>query len=115
MRLCGCSTIQPWLARLQRQEPIWEYTSSPYMLRHSGPSWDRLKGRRTLAEIQKRGLWASHRSVSRYEQAARIASEYQKIQQAMRLWMEDVTRKLEQYVLEGETVPGVPELAEDGK
>eukprot|EP00971_Amphidinium_carterae_P350193 6491429-Amphidinium_carterae.1 len=31
----------------------------PYQLRHSGPSWDRVRSYRTLAEIQKRGQWAS--------------------------------------------------------
>ena len=34
----------------------------PYQLRHSGPSWDRLKERRTLKEIQKRGHWGSFSS-----------------------------------------------------
>ena len=45
----------------------------PYQLRHSGPSWDRLKGLRSLESIQKRGRWASFASVRRYEKHGRLA------------------------------------------
>ena len=78
---------------------------APYMLRHSGPSWDRLKGHRTLAEIQKRGLRQSHKSVARHEQAARSASEYQKIKQPVRHWLEARASQLEQHMLQALPVP----------
>jgi hypothetical protein len=80
----------------------------PYQLRHSGPSWDRLRERRTLAEIMKRGLRQSHKSVARYEQAARSGSECLKIPPALREWMERCTTMLEKFILEGVSVPPIP-------
>ena len=42
----------------------------PYQWRHSGPSIDRAMKWRPLDEVQKRGRWASQKSVARYEKAA---------------------------------------------
>ena len=42
-----------------------------YLLRHGGPSHDRLPGD-DLAAIQKRGRWRDPRSVERYEKAGRM-------------------------------------------
>ena len=64
----------------------------PYMVRHSGPSWDRLQNRRTLAEIQKRGMWAARQSVARCEDT-RSAWEYLKIDQQTRAWLEARSRR----------------------
>ena len=44
----------------------------PYQARHSGPSVDRMKGFRDLADIQRRGRWMSSASVQRYERHARL-------------------------------------------
>ena len=44
----------------------------PYMMRHSGPSIDRSRGWRSQDEVQKRGRWKSHRSLTRYEKHARL-------------------------------------------
>ena len=43
-----------------------------YVLRHTGPSDDRLRNRRSLDDVQKRGAWLSRKSVLRYEKAATI-------------------------------------------
>lgn len=45
---------------------------TPHMLRHGGPSTDVFENVRDLAAVQKRGRWASHLSVSRYEKHARL-------------------------------------------
>ena len=44
-----------------------------YSLRHSGPSADRLKHRRPLLEVKKRGRWRSDTSLRRYEKGAYAA------------------------------------------
>ena len=44
-----------------------------YMGRHSGPSIDVAQRRTPLAEVQKKGRWASFKSVQRYEKAGRLA------------------------------------------
>ena len=46
----------------------------PYQMRHSGPSIDRSRQARSLEEVQKRGRWRAHRSLVRYEKAARLAA-----------------------------------------
>jgi len=48
----------------------WNITA--YLLRHTGPSHDHLNRLRPLAEIKRRGRWASDRSVKRYEKAALV-------------------------------------------
>ncbi len=89
-------------------------TFTPYQLRHSGPSWDRLKEYRTLQEVQKRGGWRTTKSVMRYEQAARSLSEYAKVDPAVKLFMEEAARDLKLYVLEGKPVPPAPRLRRGG-
>ena len=42
----------------------------PYMMRHSGPSIDRSRGWRSQDEVQKRGRWKPHRSLTRCEKHA---------------------------------------------
>ena len=80
----------------------------PYQLRHAGPSWDRIKGWRTLEEIQKRGHWAVFASMARYEKSSRIVADYHMIPVDMRLWMERVADDLEQHVCSGLSVPSPP-------
>ncbi|CAE8638853.1 unnamed protein product, partial [Polarella glacialis] len=43
---------------------------TPHSVRHSGPSNDKFHKRRSLLQIQKRGRWASPKSVTRYEKEA---------------------------------------------
>lgn len=49
-----------------------QFNITPHMARHGGPSADVFEGTRALAEVQKRGRWASARSVARYEKHARL-------------------------------------------
>ena len=42
------------------------FLGPPHSVRHSGPSHDAATGYRTLWQIQRRGRWASERSVLRY-------------------------------------------------
>jgi hypothetical protein len=46
-----------------------------YTLRHSGPSEDHLRQKRTLSELKRRGRWLSETSVRRYEKGARLLSQ----------------------------------------
>eukprot|EP00973_Karenia_brevis_P074102 10298473-Karenia_brevis.AAC.1 len=48
---------------------------SPHILRHSGPSNDRYRGRASLKEIQNRGRWKTYKSVARYEKHARLVKQ----------------------------------------
>ena len=60
----------------------------PYVLRHSGPSWDRLQGRRSQEQVMKRGRWRSLQSVARYEKAGRVTQKYQEYTLAQRAFFE---------------------------
>eukprot|EP00959_Pyramimonas_sp_CCMP1952_P341554 7154714-Pyramimonas_sp.AAC.1 len=44
---------------------------APYSLRHAGPSWDVIAGRRSQLEVQRRGRWASMSSLIRYEKSSK--------------------------------------------
>jgi len=52
---------------------------TPYNMRHSGPSIDRSQNTRPLLEVQKRGRWRSHKSVTRYEKSARLAANFNQL------------------------------------
>jgi len=56
----------------------------PYQLRHSGPSYDRALGKRTLAEIKLRGRWKSDSSVRRYEKAGRVTQQLHRLSARVR-------------------------------
>ena len=43
-----------------------------YVLRHSGPSADRLNDRRPELEVKIRGRWKGDRSLKRYEKGGRV-------------------------------------------
>ena len=47
-----------------------------YVLRHSGPSVDKARQRRTLAEIKARGRWSSDKSVQRYQKEGRVGQQF---------------------------------------
>ena len=51
--------------------------ATPYQTRHSGPSIDRSRDYRSLVEVQKRGQWRAHKSVTRYEKSARLAKTWE--------------------------------------
>ena len=80
----------------------------PYQLRHSGASHDRLAQARTLDECRKRGRWRSHRSLVRYEKAARVAQYWNDLPAAMRAHCEDCDARLEAVVLGRDPGPPPP-------
>ena len=58
---------------------------TPHVVRHSAPTHDRLHGIRTLAQIQRRGRWASLASVRRYEKPARVLKSAAKLSPAQQV------------------------------
>lgn len=52
---------------------------SPHALRHTGPSHDVMEKRITLEQAQKRGRWASFKSVVRYEKHGRMLRQAHKL------------------------------------
>ena len=56
----------------------------PYQMRHSGPSIDLADKTRSTEQAQKRGRWASARSMQRYERHARLSAEWAKLTNAQR-------------------------------
>lgn len=77
----------------------------PYQLRHSGPSWEMLRRRRTLAEIQKRGQWRSFSSVQRYEKATKLMAAYHRLAPDLRRHLELVGKNLEAHFCDNKPVP----------
>ena len=51
----------------------------PHVFRHSAASNDVFMQRRSLDEVQKRGRWAVHSSVVRYEKAAILLQQLKKL------------------------------------
>lgn len=50
-----------------------------HCLRHGGATHDRMVGARTLEEVRRRGCWASHSSVKRYEKTALVGKVLQRL------------------------------------
>ena len=50
-----------------------------YMLRHSGPSFDRAVKYWTLAEIKLRGRWMSDADVQRYRKEGRVSEQLHRL------------------------------------
>jgi integrase len=108
--------LAPMVAQLARQPkgtPLWDFsypefaaplktaaaelgvTVHAYQARHSGPSIDLAKGLRTLEAAQKRGRWASPKSVIRYERHARLAAEWSKLTAAQQAVFLECERRVE--------------------
>jgi len=64
----------------------------PYMLRHSGPSLDIALKLRTLPEAQKRGRWASAKSMNRYEREGRLGQDWWRLSPLQRQVFADAER-----------------------
>lgn len=124
--------LLPWapvlLKELRAQpmdRPLWDFSYSdyfhvfsqiaktlklevtPYHLRHSGPSIDRSRNIRSLLEVQKRGRWKSHKSVTRYERAARLAANFRELPVAIQRHCLHAESVLGDVML-GRTCPPVP-------
>ena len=77
LKACGRSRVWPWtyvefFNMFVAVAKKLDLKLVPYQGRHSGASLDALAKSRTLQDIQKRGRWASHKSVIRYEKTGRI-------------------------------------------
>lgn len=59
-----------------------------YQSRHSGPSTDRARNSRSLEECKKSARWASWRSVTRYEKAARLTDFWHELPLGMKQSMD---------------------------
>ena len=81
----------------------------PYQMRHSGPSVDRSRGLRTLAEIQRRGRWASSKSVARYEKGARLQAAWHTLDDAVKAHLVRAEERIDDMVFGRRGAPpGVP-------
>ena len=96
-----------------RGKPVWTFTypelgkqfedacsrlgvpAVPYMMRRSGPSIDREQQFGPLDEVRKRGRWASHKSVSRYEKEARLTESWNHLPLHTRVLLEACESHLE--------------------
>ena len=58
---------------------IGHLRQTPHCLRHGGPSTDVYNKALSLEEVRRRGKWADHRSVSRYEKHARLHAVFQRL------------------------------------
>jgi hypothetical protein len=79
----------------------------PYVLRHAGPSWDRLQGFRSVAEVQKRGQWKTTTSLQRYERHAKVQVDELSFSVSMRRHFRDCELRVED-VLRGNAPPPPP-------
>lgn len=71
----------------------------PYAARHSGPSVDRALGVRSQEEVRKRGRWKQHRSMTRYEKAARLAATARSYTPSISAFMDVCEAQLADVVL----------------
>ena len=65
-----------------------------YSLRHGGASWDLLQKQRSLADIKKRGRWASDASLRRYAKESRLQHQVTKIPIHLARWGLEVIARL---------------------
>ena len=77
-------------------------------LRHSGPSIDRARNWRSLHEVQKRGSWKAHKSVLRYEKAARLSLSYQSLPQSLRDYVDTCELQVGDVLLNRRPPPAGP-------
>ena len=125
--------LKPWATEffeaLKQQQPtslLWDFeypeyltafreasqrlnlSLSPYQTRHSGPSIDRARNWRSLHEVQKRGNWKAHKSVLRYEKAARLSLSYQSLPQSLRDHTDICERQVGDVLLNRRPPPARP-------
>ena len=81
---------------------------TPYVLRHAGPSWDRLQGARALLEVQRRGQWNTTSTLNRYERDARLQADDLKFSKPMRLHFGGCMSLLEGVLRHGASPPTPP-------
>ena len=77
----------------------------PYQARHSGASIDAANGIRSIQAIQKRGRWASKRSVLRYEKAGRLQDTWRDLSAGQKDHFRRCAESLRTVLLEGKGFP----------
>ena len=80
----------------------------PYSLRHAGPSWDVLTGRRTQLEVQRRGRWASVASLIRYEKSSKINAQLVELPAHVQEYLRRCTEQLGDILLDRVPAPRPP-------
>ena len=80
----------------------------PYQARHSGPSIDAAKNLRDRAEIKARGRWVAEKSVSRYEQRARLVMGYNRLPPLLQSHLRDCERQLPDLLLGNISAEALP-------
>ena len=73
---------------------------TPHVVRHSAASCDRFHKRRTLPQIQKRGRWATTKSVSQYEKEALILHGWSLLTQTQQEMVVDMSDKFSTRLLQ---------------
>ena len=81
----------------------------PHSLRHAGPSWDAMTGRRSQREIQRRGRWAATSSVVRYERSSKVASLLQELPARTQGYLQRCVKRLSS-TLRGGRLPSMSGL-----
>lgn len=104
------SNYQEMADHFRRVASLLKIKAVPYQIRHSGPEWDRLRGHRTLAEVQGRGRWKTMSSLSRYERHARLAVEMNDLAPEAATYFRTCADSLEGCVLRGLEVPPRPRM-----
>ena len=91
-------------ARMKQEAEKLGIQFAPYQLRHSGPSWDRMRQRRSLLAIQKRGRWKSFSSVQRCEKSGRMMQKFSQYPLQLRRFAQECLENLQKVIL-GEMLP----------
>ena len=83
----------------------------PYQGRHSGASLDRGEDARSLNSVQKRGRWASSKSVKRYEKAGLLNRSWTVLNPATKAHCEPCLHMIGDVLLRGVAPPVPPATA----
>lgn len=70
-----------------------------YQLRHSGASWDRLRGYRSQLEVKMRGRWVADSSMARYEKHALVMQQFEQLDPSCKRSAHQAVAILKQTVL----------------
>ncbi len=105
--------LNRWMGQASRDAGVEQLGIVPYALRHSGPSWDVLTGRRHLAEVQRRGRWASPASLARYEKSSKITEQLSHLSAETASFLQVSARDLGAILQGGQRPPQPPGLRRD--
>jgi hypothetical protein len=109
-RLLGMSYAE-FLVVFKRAAASVGVDAVPYQARHSGASVDRAEGSRSLEACQKRGRWASAKSVKRYEKAGRLNQTWRELSAPLQAHCAHCANILEDVLVRGAVCPAPPPRA----